>query len=167
MRTALDVSEANFDVTEKQFVANVREHGWFRTSVAADEHGPSFSYTTGFWQGVQKPELIISGLNHETAHQILWDIYTDAKAGKSLPIGVPVAEVFGNHAAYIFPVAKRFYSEYLGWSLWFYCGDNFDCLQIVWPDREGIFPWQDGYDPSFADDQPDLTENGWLAALKQ
>jgi hypothetical protein len=36
-------------------------------------------------------------------------------------------------------------------------------LQIVWPDHEGLFPWQQGFDQTFADDQPDLTENGWLA----
>ena len=165
MRTALHVSEANFDPSEKQFVANVREHGWFRTSVAADEQGPAFSYTTGFWQGVEQPELILVGLKHETAHHVLWDLYAEAKAGKPLPIGVPIPDVFGSYAAYVFPVAKRFYAEYLGWSLWFYCGDDFPCLQVVWPDRNGIFPWEEDYDPDLVGSQPDLTENGWKASL--
>jgi hypothetical protein len=53
----------------------------------------------------------------------------------------------------------------LGWSRWFYGGDAFPCLQIVWSDRDGRFPWQSGFDPALAGLQPDLTENGWLASL--
>jgi hypothetical protein len=35
----------------------------------------------------------------------------------------------------------------------------------VWPDRAGVFPWEAGFDPAFAGDQVDLTEDGWRAAL--
>jgi len=59
---------------------------------------------------------------------------------------------------------KRNYAAHLGWSMWFHGGSGFDCWQIVWPDRAGIFPWEDGFDATFAGDQRDLTENGWAEA---
>jgi hypothetical protein len=80
-------------------------------------------------------------------------------------VGEPLDTVFGNGLAFVFPVAKRFYRDHLGWSRWFYRGDDFQCLQIVWPDRDQLFPWQPGFDDEFAGLQPDLSEHGWQAAL--
>jgi Domain of unknown function (DUF4262) len=165
MATALDAPAEILDQQEQSFVAKIREHGWFCTNVQADAEGPGFAYTTGFWVKVRQPEVIVFGLNDKTAHQVLWDVFRDAEQGRSLPVGTRTDQVFANLAAYAFPVAKRHYPDHLGWSVWFYGGADFPCLQIVWPDRAGVFPWQAGFDPSFAKDQPDLTENGWLAAL--
>jgi len=49
-----------------------------------------------------------------------------------------------------------------GESRWFYGGDDFPCLQIVWPDRAGRFPWEADFDAQFEGNQPDLTEQGWV-----
>jgi hypothetical protein len=166
MRTALDVTSDALDDAERDFVANIREHGWFRTSVLGDEHTTSFSYTTGFFAGYRKPEVIMFSLRPEIAHDIFWDLFRDAKKGSELPIGKRTDQVFGNSLAYAFPVAERHYPDHLGWSRWFYSGDEFPCLQIVWPDRAGIFPWEYGFDQEFAADQPDLTELGWAASIR-
>ena len=165
MLTALDASPDKLDPDEKNFLAQIREHGWFRTSVLEESGSPSFSYTTGFWVSVRQPELITFGMKSELAHDVLWDMFRDAQAGQSLPIGSRTDQVFANIPAYVFPVAKRHYHEHLGWSRWFYGGDDFPCLQIIWSDRGGLFPWQPEFDPAFVGLQPDLTENGWLASL--
>lgn len=165
MRTALDASRDALNSYERDFVDNVRKHGWFNTSVSGDEQGPGFSHSTGYWLTTKQPEVVIFGLPSKTAHDIFWDLFRDARDGHPLKLSTRTDRVFGNLPAYVFPVAKRFYTEYLGSSLWFYGKDDFPCLQIVWPDRAGLFPWEIGFDPAFADDQPDLTENGWRAAL--
>ena len=64
------------------------------------------------------------------------------RQAKPLPIGERTDAVFANLPAYVFPVAKKHYRDLLGWSRWFYGGDDFPCLQIVWPDRAGRFPWE-------------------------
>lgn len=165
MRTALDAPSELLDQAEQSFVAMLREHGWFRTGVHADGDGPGFSYSTGFWVTLRQPEIIIFDLRDDIVHEVLWDLFRSAEAGEVLPVGQPTDRVFGNLAAYVFPVAKRHYANHLGWSRWFYAGDDFPCQQIVWPDRAGLFPWEAGFDPTFANKQPDLTEHGWLAAL--
>jgi len=165
MLTALDAPRDIFDPDEKNFLAKVSDHGWFRTKVLEENGSPGFSYTTGFWLNVHQPELITFGMKSEVAHDVFWDIFRDAKAGRSLPVGSRTDAVFANIPAYVFPVAKRHYHELLGWSRWFYAGDEFPCLQIIWSDRDGLFPWEDGFDPAFLGLQPDLTENGWLASL--
>lgn len=165
MQTALDAPPEALDPGEEEFVGKVREYGFFRTSVLGDDRGPGFSFTTGFWVSTGQPELIMFSVKHEIAHDVFWDLFRDAKSNKPIPLGKKTDQLFANLPAYAFPVAKRFYADHLGWSRWFYRGDEFPCIQIVWPDREGVFPWEPGFDPEFAGDQPDLTDKGWQASL--
>jgi hypothetical protein len=167
MRTALDAPTEALDEHEQNFVAKIREHGWMRTTVFADEDGPGFCYTTGFWLATGFPEIIVFSLKTETAHSILWDLFKDLQSGKRPAMGKPVPDIFGNIKAALVPCAKKYYRNYLGWNRWFYAGDEFECLQLVWPDTVGIFPWQPNFDERFRSDQPDLTEAGWIAALAQ
>jgi hypothetical protein len=30
--------------------------------------------------------------------------------------------------------------DHPGWSRWFDCGGDFDCVQLIWTDRDGCFP---------------------------
>jgi len=163
MLTALDAPAETLDDQEKNFAAQVREHGWFRTSVVEDEDGPGFSYTTGLWSGAAAPEIIVFSLQSETAHNILWDVYRGVAAGGSLLSAQRVSTVFADRQAIFLPVSKMFYREYLGWSRWFYGGDDWPCWQLIWPDTRGAFPWESGYEDRFAKSQPNLTGEDWAA----
>ena len=167
MRSALDVPEESLDPLERNFVDNIRQHGWFDTHVFGEGALPSFSYTTGFCITLGFPEVIVFSLPKKTAHSILWGIYRDIKAGILPPTGTRVPNILGNADAVIIPCAKSQYSEYLAWSRWFYGGDGFDCVQLVWPDPAGRFPWEPSFDDRFHNHQPDLTESGWTSSLSQ
>lgn len=164
MLTALDAQSDALDQFEKPFVASIREYGWYRTSVSGDDEGPGFSYTTGFFVHTNQPELLMFGMP-TVVHDVFWDLYRDAQQDIALQIGKRSDQVFGNLPAYAFHISKRYYRGLLGWSRWFYAGDEFPCLQLVWPDRAGIFPWQRGFDPAFENRQIDLTESGWNASV--
>jgi hypothetical protein len=165
MRTALDAPRSALNEHEVTFVDNIREHGWFDTYVFSNEGEASFSYTTGFWVTLGAPEIVVFSLDRIVAHDVLWDIFRDVRDGKQIKIGRYDADVFANGGAYFFPVARKFYPKFLGWSRWFYGNDEFPCLQLVWPDRQGNFLWQDGFEVQFRDDQPDLSEDSWVKAL--
>jgi hypothetical protein len=161
MRTALDSPVEDLDADEKEFVAKLREHGWFNTTVPADDQGPGFSYTTGFWAGMSAPEVIVFSLKFEIAHNVFWDLYRDLRAGAAFPSGQRLPNVFGNTEAVFLPVSKAHYRDFLGWNRWFYSGDEFPCSQLIWPDKGGKFPWETGFDKDFVDDQPNLTGAEW------
>ena len=163
MPTALDAPPDTLDAQETNFVAQVRNHGWFRTNVFQDEEGPGFSYTTGFWVHLQAPEIIVFSLTSEIAHAVLWDIYRDVSGGASLQVGQRLPSIFANIEAVLLPVSKTFYSDYLGWDRWFYGGDDWPCVQLVWPDSSGAFPWEPGYEERFLNSQPNLTGAEWPA----
>ena len=158
--SALDVSTDGFNEHEKKIVANVREHGWFCTSVMAETEFLGFTYSTGFWVSRGRPELLVFSLPQETAHAVLWDFYR-AKNEPALPVGEPLFGFVETHPLMLMPVAKKHYCEYPLSARWFYGGEDFPLLQLVWPDRQGRFPWEANADPKFADDQPDLSDAGW------
>jgi hypothetical protein len=167
MITALDARRTSLDAGERKFVDNVRNHGWTATHVWAEGEHPSFSYTTGFWVTLNSPEIIVFDLPKDASYDVLASLFEDFKTGIMHPVGSANSTILRSHKSFLFPVARTKYSDHLGWSQWFYNGNNFDCLQLVWPDPAGTFPWQAGFDNRFRDSQPDLTENGWAAALAQ
>jgi hypothetical protein len=165
MRTALDAQIDTLDSHEKNFVSKIREHGWFRTSVSADEGHVGFSYSTGLWFTLGFPEIIVFSLKAETAHSVLWNVFREVRAGKKPPVGRPTA-VFANMNGVFFSVSREHYAEHFGWSRWFYGSDDFPCLQLVWPDTHGVFPWQAGAEEHFRQSQPDLTAASWAAEFE-
>ena len=167
MRTALDARREDLDDDEREFVDAIREDGWFRTGVLGEGKHPAFSYTTGFWLKFQAPEVLIHSLRDDIAHDVLWDIFRDLQSGWRPALGQPTDGVLGNLRVCFFRVDRRRYDDHLGWSRWFYRGGDFECVQLVWPDRGGAFPWQDGFDPKFRNDQVDLSVGGWMNKLRR
>lgn len=165
MRTLLDTPPEAPSELDRKFLDQIAEQGWFRTSVSGGEEGPAFSYSTGFWLNAGFPEIIAFSLPGRTIHDTLWDLYREIREGVRPRICTPVEGVFGNLRACLLPVAPAAYREYLCFSDWFYLRAPVPSLQLVWPDRADIFPWEAGFDPEFASDQPDLTEHGWRVAL--
>jgi hypothetical protein len=161
MHTALDADPAQLDKHEQNFVAQIREHGFFGTHVMADAEGPGFAYTTGFWLKFSFPEVIVFSLGRDDAHDTFWHMYHELEAGRRFPVGEPTGDVFENCAAMLLPVSPQQYRDHLGWSRWFYRGDDFQCLQLVFPDRGGLFPWSPVLSQSFREAQPDLTAGNW------
>jgi len=162
----LDADSSELDEEEQRFVSEIRKHGWFGTGVLEHEEGPQFSYTTGFWLRFKFPEIITFSLKHEVAHHAFWDMYRTLESGELFTIGEPLENIFENVKAALLPVSERQFKDHLGWSLWFYRGSAFPCVQLVWTDPKGFFPWQAGYSADFIAAQPDLTDGSW-SGLRQ
>jgi hypothetical protein len=161
MITALDTDPARLDGHEQNIVANIREHGWFAHHVGSDAEGPGFSYTTGFWLKFGHPELIMFALPMQAAHDTFWHMYRELAAGRRVPVRAESRDIFENVPAILLPVAQQHYRAHLGWSRWFYAGDDFECLQLIWPDRHGSFPWSPSASENSRAAQLDLTEGNW------
>lgn len=159
MPNALDRDDKDFSDYERKIVQCVREYGWFATSVLADEESLGFTYSIGFEATGSQPEIIMFSIKH--GHDFLGDIYNLMKRGKVFEAGVRVPEIFRDLDVVFLPVDKSYYSEYPLSARWFYGHENFALWQMVWPDHNGRFPWEDGFDPQYEDAQPDLSSGDW------
>jgi hypothetical protein len=62
----------------------VKEHGWYVTHVTADEQ---FSYTVGLVKNYHHPELLLIGLDDETAFEVLDHLHQNVAHGEVFGIG--------------------------------------------------------------------------------
>jgi hypothetical protein len=162
MYTMLDWDPTEHDSHERNFVAKVREHGWFQMAIQAEGEHPSFSYTTGFMLNVDFPELIVFSMSDKRANDTFLTIYQGLKNGEPFPIREPIDSVFVNSKAMLLPVAESQLKSYFTWTRWFYEPKvSLRCLQLIWPDDRGLFPWQAGCEEGLAEAQPDLTDGHW------
>jgi hypothetical protein len=130
--------------------ATVVEHGWAAVAVDAD---PPFMYTAGLWRLADHPELIITGLPNEPAKWVLDRAVALVREGKHLVAGTTVAGLIGDYPAAIRDVDPSRLSE-LAEAADLYRGVIYTALQIVWPDREGRFPWDRGAAREYCEAQP-------------
>jgi hypothetical protein len=145
------------DESDRQLLADVRQYGWHCVLIEDDPSGPQFCFTVGFYASRRHPEVILFGLDAKRAHGLLWCIWRAIDDGRQFePYGV-YDDIAESASLAFVPVRKKYYREYLGYVRWFYRSDDVPVFQCVWPDKEGNFPWQPGYDKTFEDFQPILS----------
>lgn len=153
MPNAFDRHERNLPSGARDVLTTIRLHGW---AFAPDDH---HAYTTGLGFSLNAPEIVVCAQASHVARDLLTEAYRQISASVKLTPGKPYDGFFEDHPVWFQPVDKRWYDQYLGWSVWFYGGYDFDCLQMIVPDSAGLLPWQAGFDPAEA--QPDLSAGNW------
>jgi hypothetical protein len=135
---------------------NVREHGCHIVGVG--DGNPAFSFSIGLALNYSHPEIIIFGMDPRKAAQIINIVCDEAAKGRKYADGDVSSDILVNGNVCFVEVPLQHYREYLGTAIWFYSHSPrpFPCLQLVWPDREGLFPWETGFDPVMKADQPIL-----------
>ena len=127
---------------------NIREYGWHCLHVFPTEQGQDkFSYSIGFGESYDAPEVLIFGLERDKAHSLLNECAQLLKGGHTILPGVEDANVLaGDHKVVFKPVRPDRFGEYLGTALRYYQGKPFSAVVMFLPDRQHRFPWQPDYD---------------------
>lgn len=157
-----------------QTVDDPRDQGWIdmiaryghAINRVADDVGqptnePPFAYSLGAWESYGAPELIVFGLDADLATDIINHVMAEYVAGRRFRCGVPELEVVGNGLPVFFleadPAIARIFATFTDW---YYERQPFPLWQIVWPGKNGRFPWDADY-PGNRAWQPDLTATGY------
>jgi Domain of unknown function (DUF4262) len=68
------------------------------------------------------------------------------KAGETFSPGRDYDDVLEGFDCRFVPVDPQWYSAFLGYAQWFYEAEHgFPVLQLVLPDRQGCYPWDECY----------------------
>lgn len=142
------------DEADERIIRNVREHGCHILEIP--DADPPFAFSIGLFLNYGHPEVIIFGLESADFGAVINDIRDRAAAGRGFAAGDVCDDILEDGQVAFAEVPLLLYDQYLGTAIWFYykCRRPFPCLQIVWPDREGRFPWQTGYDIRLKPYQP-------------
>jgi len=137
------------DDSDRKLLADIAQHGWHVVGVNADAHGPNYAFSVGLLYTLGHAEIMIMGLQHRTAAQLINRIGDAIRAGQCYEAGCRYDEIADGFPLAFVSLDQRYYQEYLGYALWFYRTLRFPVLQCVWPDKAGVFPWEAGYDSRF------------------
>jgi hypothetical protein len=144
----------------QRIIDDVAKFGWHVVAVVpkAGEQWPEFAFTVGLHKTYNHPELIIFGLPMKVAHGIFSTCVERIEESEPFLEGQVRQDVLNDYDATFVAVAERFYAEYLGSAIGFYENADFPVLQLVWPDRNGCFPWDSSAAPDLVHSQPVLTD---------
>lgn len=145
---------AGEDASEQRVIDDIATHGWHGVQISGDEEGPGYAFTIGAYHSFGLPEFLIMGLPYATAMQIL-DLALDAaRSGSIADFTQTTALLLKGHACAFVRVPQAQYRDYVGYARWYYEGNDFTLYQIVWPSRDGHFPWDTDAAAAYVAAQP-------------
>ena len=118
--------------------------GWAVTGVLPDPGEAPYAYTIGLTE-TGAPELVITGLHHTIAHALLNDMAQRAHDhGARWHHHDRISDLIRDYDAVI-PDGTANEHVIPGTANARYGPDRLRLQQIVWPDPNGLFPWDPGY----------------------
>jgi hypothetical protein len=147
------------DNFELRTIVHISEYGWSVVLEHGDDGGPGWAYTIGLWHSHRAPELGMFGGDVYEMEAILNTLGRQAAEGDPPADGDRRPDVVRGQTAAFRTVDPRWYKAMFKGALSFYRRPPLPFLQVVWPNPEGLFPWQPGTELPFRHSQPWL----WLA----
>jgi hypothetical protein len=142
------------DPGERKVLDDIAKYGWHCVNILQDGDEPPWSFTIGLFETWKNPELIVFGLKSGVAHTILNIVAQDLAAGRKPDLSLPTDDLLNGYSCRFVEVPKSQYHEHVGFGRWYYQGNKFPLFQIVWPSKDGYFPWEACASDSFKQWQP-------------
>lgn len=129
---------------------DIEEFGWGAMLINAKRQSESFAYTVGLYDTMKFPELIVVGLASKVGHSALQYAIDEMKAGKDLTQGT-FRDIVGDVEVVFRPVSQRWFRHVMCRADWYYgYGETaIPALQLIYPDLDGKFQWEEGFNDYF------------------
>jgi hypothetical protein len=158
--TSTEAHSAHDAAAKKAIEENIEQYGCHLALLAPTDYLPGFAYSISLYQKFQHPELICFGLDQDVLGAVLNHACDLIKAGERLMPGVEYAGFLEGYKIQFIEVDRDYYPNYVGYGCWYYgLTMDFPLYQLVWPDKENHFPWDDGFNPNWKRKQPLLDRN--------
>jgi len=149
----------NLDPSDEKLLADIEEHGFHALHILAEGDLPAFSFSVGFTETLNAPEVVICGLRRELMHNMLWEAFRQIKAGKTLSDGERWRGLIEGFDCISRPVHPSWNIEYLGYAIWHHQyrtrSRDVRAFQLFWPGaQQSLLPWQQGCDSFVISQQP-------------
>lgn len=147
----MSTMDERMDAYERTARQMIDEHGWMLQGVfpTQAEPGPDFVYTVGLTKWNWHPEIIVFGLPHRVGGNLLNQLGAQVRDGRRYAAGEVLDDLLVDYPAHLVAVADT--AEHFGMARRLY-GPDITALQLVWPDQDGRFPWEQGF--ALADLEP-------------
>ncbi len=118
----------------------MQDHGWLVLWVAGSF---DFAYTVGLWHSFGQPEIVMFGLEGDGMQTWLNACVDLGRERGWPPANEPFHGVLDGFETQLRDVDPSWSPALFGPALGFYRGTAVPFRQLVWPDRNGEWPWDD------------------------
>lgn len=135
---------------------SVKVHGCCVMCVYGSEREPQWAYSVGIPTTVPgAPEVAIVGLDPDNMSEIIRTLVALLRKGCTFEAGCRYENVLRDVPVYFGQVNEKYYATLFGQCQAYHRANTaLSMLQLVWPDLQGVFPWEDGFDETLRDRQP-------------
>jgi hypothetical protein len=131
---------------ERTVVTDIEEFGWHGVSRFPGESQPDHYYTVGLRQTYDHPEILIVGLAGDVPHGMARALVGAIADGASFGAGDRSDAILEGYDVTFSSVGPDVSRKWLPLAAWYYDDDSWEALQLLWPDRAGLFPGEDRSD---------------------
>jgi Domain of unknown function (DUF4262) len=108
---------------------------------------PGYAYTIGVPALVGFPEIAVFGLTPVAARGLVGLVVDTCRGGTEIPLGVELVGLLDNDLRCLFaPIDVEAWMPLFTTAVSWYRGEPFELVQMLFPDRNGVLPYEDGYD---------------------
>ncbi len=129
----------------KRVYDNISNIGYHTTAILEAENVTPFAYSTGLFENFGIPELFISGLGPNLSGKII-EKYVEKYKSNEILLNEKIKNLVDEFPVYLIELRNEDLSEYVLTSIKFYENREYKYLQLVFPDLNGKFPNDLGYD---------------------
>jgi hypothetical protein len=127
-----------------------------------DPPQPAYAYTIGLPALLGFPEVTVFGLTPVAARGLIGLVVDAVRGGTEIPFGVELVGLLDNELRCMFaPVDLDVQGVWFGTAAAWYAGDPFTAVQLLYPDRNGFMPYEDGYEQRLRLAQPIIGSWEW------
>lgn len=138
---------------QQKIAKNIKEYGVHVMTISPGENEdePPLQYSIGLMEKYNHPEIITTGLPSDNGYAIINYCKDRIKSGEIIATDVLDDNVLKKHSCIFKNVTKKQVGYNFGYAVEYYGHSNFPAIQLIWPDVEGKFPWEDCYNSDFQD----------------
>lgn len=123
---------------------------------------PSYAYTIGVPAAVGFHEIAVFGLTPAAANGLIGLVVDACRGGTEIPLGVELVGLLDNDLRCLFaPIDLGQHGAAFETATAWYRGEPFSIVQLLYPDRNGFMPYEDGYEHRLRLAQPVLATWEW------
>ena len=154
----MDRSEFQLPLEEKiQWMIDT--NGWAVEPVSpvpdVDPPVPAYSYSIGLPAAVDFPDVAVFGLPPVAAKGLIDLVATARQGGTEIPLGVELVGLLDGDLRCLFaPVDVAEWSSMFSTATQWYQGTAYEMVQMMYPDRSGVLPYEAGYERRMRFAQP-------------
>lgn len=139
---------------DQRVLRDIADRGWHVVVVDEISDRPGWAFSIGLQRSFGHPEVVVFGLPERANREIVDRVARDVAAGRPHPAGSACDTILAGLRCELRAVAREWHTLLLGYATWYYGGDDFSAVQLLWPDRDDRLPDRTDFDPDLAGLQP-------------